>query len=373
MKKFVLVPDSFKGTMRSVEICEIMKKQILLHNPKAEVLSVPVADGGEGTVECFIQGMGAKAVPVHSVDAFQSPIDVTYGRIADTAIVEMAMCSGLPLAEGRKNPAVTTTYGVGLVMKQAIMDGCKNIILGLGGSCTNDGGAGMAAALGVRFFDKDGERFVPVGNTLACIASIDCSDSDRLLKGITVTAMCDIDNPLYGENGAAYIFAPQKGADAFLVEELDYNLQAYADCIKKELCVSVENIPGSGAAGGMGAGVVAFCHGKLKSGIETILEFIDFDAMIQDADLIFTGEGKIDGQSFRGKVVSGIAHHAVKQKIPVVVIAGDIDSDAELAYGIGISAIVSINRVAVPFQEAKMRCKEDLFKTMDTVLRLISL
>lgn len=375
MKKIILAPDSFKGTMSSTRICAIMEKKIKKHWPEADVKKIPVADGGEGTVECFLEATGGDRIKVRVSGPFFEEIDAYYGilRGGDTAVVEMAAAAGLPLVEGRKNPAETTTYGVGQLIGHAVKQGCNKIIIGLGGSCTNDGGTGMAAALGIRFFDRDNREFIPVGGTLDRIARIDTSGRIKELEGCEVIAMCDVDNPLYGKNGAARIYGPQKGADEEMISLLDKNLEHLAGLLKEQLKTDVAELPGAGAAGGMGAGVAAFLRAKLKPGIDTVLDAVGFDGLLDNADIIFTGEGKIDGQSLRGKVVLGIAARAKKKNVPVIAVVGDIGDDIDEVYGQGITAVMSINRVAVPFEEARLRCERDLALTMDTIMRLLKL
>ena len=376
MKKAILMPDSFKGTMSSSEICAIMRERILEHFPGCAVSSIPVADGGEGTVDCFLEAMGGERVSVRVKGPFMQDIDSFYGIVTTsckTAVVEMAAAASLPMVLGREDPRITTTYGVGQLIRHAIENGCKKLIVGLGGSCTNDMGAGAAAGAGAKFFDKDGKEFVPTGATLDRIADVDLTALKALLRGVEVVAMCDIDNPLYGPTGAAYVFAPQKGADADTVKLLDANLAAAADTVKAKLGVDVANIPGAGAAGGMGAGMVAFFGARLMPGIETVLDTVSFDSIAADADFIFTGEGKIDSQSLRGKVVIGIAGRAKKLNTPVIAVVGDIGDNMEPAYEMGVSAIFSTNRVAVEFPKAKLRAKSDMSLTMDTVLRALKL
>lgn len=373
MNHCVVIPDSFKGSMDSIEICSIIKEKILEYYPECKVTCVPVADGGEGTAECFRHAMSAQKIPLSSTGPFGEPLECYYARFGDTAVIEMAQCAGLPLAEGRLNPAKATTYGVGTMIRHAVEHGCREIVIGLGGSATNDGGTGMAAALGVQFFDQSGNRFIPTGDTLTEITRIDRQECDALLAGCKITAMCDIDNPMFGEQGAACIFGPQKGADPQMVSLLDQNLRALAKAIHQNLSLDVSILPGSGAAGAMGAGVVAFLNGSLKSGIQTVLDLVKFETICKDADLIFTGEGKIDSQSLRGKVVIGVSERAQKMEIPVIAVVGDVGSDAAGAYDRGVSAIVSINQVAVPFSQAKLRSKSDLCDTIDSLMRIFRL
>jgi glycerate kinase len=374
MKKILLVPDSFKGTMSSLEICAIMEERIRAYYPEAEIIKIPVADGGEGSVDSFLAACGGEKVTVDARGPYFEETRSFYGLLdgGKTAVIEMAACAGLPLAWGRLNPGKTTTYGVGLLMRDAARRGCKKIIVGLGGSATNDFGAGAAAAAGVRFFDGEGREFTPVGGTLSKIARIDRSGLDAALGAVEIVTMCDIDNPLYGENGAAYVFAPQKGADAGMVEFLDGQLRAAAETVKRELGQDVAAIPGAGAAGGMGGGMVAFFGSRLEMGIDTVLDTARFDSLVNGANLVFTGEGKIDRQSLRGKVVIGVARRAKKHGVPVIAIVGDIGDNIEAAYDEGLSAIFSINRVSLPFSKNRLRCKSDMRLTVDNLVRFIS-
>lgn len=285
----------------------------------------------------------------------------------------MSSAAGLPLVEGRLNPYKASTYGVGILIKDAIIKGAKNIVIGLGGSATNDGGCGCAAALGVVFKDENDNSFIPTGETLGKIKHIDTSLSDKLLSNIEITAMCDIDNPLHGKTGAAYIFAPQKGADKQMVKFLDEQLIAFDNAIKENLNKNIANIPGSGAAGGMGAGVVAFLNGTLKPGIQIMLDTVDFETRIQGSDLIITGEGRLDSQSLRGKVISGVASRTKIQNIPVIAIVGDIEEDSYPIYDMGVSSIFSINRKPLPFSLAKNKSKEFYKDTIEDILRLIKI
>lgn len=373
MKKCVIIPDSFKGTLSSIEICEIIGTKVKEFYPECEIIKIPIADGGEGTVDCFLYFLGAKKVEVRVTGPYHEPLDCYYARKDNTAIIEMAQAAGLPLVEKRKNPAITTTYGVGQIIRHAVKNGCTEIVIGLGGSCTNDAGAGAASALGVKFYDKGGKAFLPTGNTLSQIKKIDINDARKLLKNCSITAMCDIDNPMYGENGAACVFAPQKGADAEMVAQLDQNLRDLSGTITDNLGMDVSRLSGAGAAGAMGAGIVAFLGGSLKSGINTVLDLIHFEELIENADMIFTGEGKIDSQSLRGKAVIGISERAAKKNVPVVAVVGSIGEDAEKSYDKGVSAIFSINRSPVDFEISRYQSKENLSATIDSILRLCNI
>ncbi len=354
MKKILLIPDSYKGTMSSMEICKIMKEAISMHFPQAEVVAVPVADGGEGSVDAFLAAAGGKKVHLKVKGPYFESLGSFYGILPDnTAVIEMAAAAGLPLVGENRHAELTTTYGAGQLIKHAAEAGCKRIIVGLGGSATNDGGTGAAAALGVRFLDSDGNSFIPVGGTLDRIARIDLSSITPALGSAELTIMCDIDNPFCGPRGAAAIFAPQKGADADLVELLDRNLGHLAEVIKRDLGKEIRDMPGSGAAGGMGGGMAAFFGGRLRPGIETVLEAVGFDSLLTGADLVISGEGRIDSQSLRGKVVIGCARRAKAAGIPLIAVVGDIGDYVEEAYAEGVSAIFSINNVAVPFEKAR--------------------
>lgn len=374
MKKIVLAPDSFKGTMSSIKICDIMEAEIKKFYPDAEVIKIPVADGGEGTVDAFLEAVGGEKIHVMVKGPYFETMDSFYGILADgkTAVFEMAAAAGLPLVENRKNPFLTTTYGVGELIRHAVESGCRNLIIGLGGSCTNDGGAGMAAALGVKFICKDGEEFIPTGGTLSRVDRIDTSEIMDL-SGVTITVMCDVNNPLCGENGASKVFGPQKGADAAMTELLDRNLRHFAEIIKVHLNKDITDMPGAGAAGGMGAGTAAFLDAELKRGIDVVLDTAGFDSLLEGTDLVFTGEGKIDSQSLSGKVICGVASRAKKHNVPVIAVVGDIGDDTEEIYSLGITAVMSINRVAVPFEIARHRSEKDLALTMNTIMRLLTL
>lgn len=373
MKKILLLPDAFKGTMDSPTVCRIMKEAILLHYPDARVEGFPLADGGEGSVDSFLLAVGGEKISARVKGPLFQEMEAFFGLInqGNGAVIEMAACAGLPLMGSRKDPLITTTYGAGQLIQAAAARGVREIILGLGGSATNDGGCGAAAALGIRFLDQDGLEFIPVGGTLERISRIDAAQKSGLLENLKVRAMCDIDNPLYGPRGAAYVFAPQKGADEKSVEKLDAGLRHLALMIERDLGLQVADLPGSGAAGGMGAGAYAFLGASLEAGIEVVLDAIRFDRIARDADLILTGEGKIDQQSLGGKVVVGVARRAKKLGIPVVAIVGDIGEDIEGVYEEGISGIFSINRVAMDFDLVKEGSPEDLALTVDNLMRFL--
>ncbi|MDY5082658.1 MAG: glycerate kinase [Candidatus Limivicinus sp.] len=373
MKKCVVVSDSFKGTVSSREICEIAQRVIPRHFPACEVVCIPVADGGEGTVDCFIQAMGAQRVEVTVTNALGEKSAAAYARIGELAIIEMAAAAGLPQVGALRCPGTATTYGVGELIAHAAHSGCKRILLGLGGSATNDGGCGCAAALGVRFYDADGQSFVPVGDTLGRIARIDTAEAEALLRSVEITVMCDVTNPLYGPTGAAYVFAPQKGADAEKVKSLDAGLRHFGDVIRSQLGIDVSRMPGAGAAGGMGAGCVALLGGMIQSGIDAVLDVTGFDRQLEGADLVITGEGRIDSQSADGKVVSGVARRTRAKGVPLIAIAGGIADSAGAVYDIGVSAMFSTDRAALPVDMLGARSPGDYEATLSDIMSLIAI
>lgn len=371
MKKCVVISDSFKGTLSSLEICALARQSISRFFPACQVEAIPVADGGEGTVACFVEAIGAQPVTVTVSGPYGEPVEAVYARSGAKAVIEMASAAGLPMVGERKNPEATTTYGVGELLRHAVEGGCTELLLGLGGSATNDGGCGCAAALGVRFLDREGNAFVPVGGTLDQIDRIDLSGAKRLLKDVKITVMCDVDNPLYGPTGAAHTFGPQKGADEEMVQRLDEQLGRLDGAIQRQLGLSVAHIPGAGAAGGMGAGCVAFLGAQLKSGIEAVLDMVEFDRRLEGAELVITGEGRIDAQSLHGKVISGIAKRAKPRNIPLVAIVGSIAEGAEEAYELGVTAMFGIDREAVAFERYAHRSAENYRRTLEDILRLV--
>lgn len=371
MRKYVVIPDSFKGCLSSGEICGIIAREIRCRDPEARVYTLPVADGGEGTVDAFLGALGGEKVAVPCRDPYGRPLTAHYGLFPDgkTAVIEMAAAAGLPLVGEDRRVADATTYGVGQLIAHALKRGAERILLGLGGSATNDGGCGAAAALGVEFLDAEGKAFVPVGGTLRRIAHIRVDGLLPVLRQAEVIAMCDIDNPLCGESGAAAVFAPQKGADAATVRMLDEGLAHLAAVIEKDLGRSLLTLPGGGAAGGFGAGSVAFLGARLQMGIEAVLDLTDFDRLAADAYLVITGEGRLDSQSLRGKVVVGVARRARALGVPVVALVGSSETDIAAAYDAGITAVFPINPAPTTLSEALAHARTHLAFTAENVLR----
>ena len=375
MKKCIVISDSFKGSLSSGEICDIARACFAEVLSDCELTAIPVADGGEGTVDCFHQVCGGELVPVTVQGPFGQDMEAAYLRLdGGRAVIEMASSAGLPLVGGRRDPRITSTYGVGQQIRHAVEQGSTQILLGLGGSCTNDGGCGCAAALGVRFLDRAGQAFVPTGGTLDQIAHIDVSGARQLLQNVKLTAMCDIDNPMHGPTGASYIFGPQKGADPAMVEFLDGQLKALDAVIQRELHRAVADVPGAGAAGAFGAGILAFLDGTLCPGIEAVLDLVGFDGKLKDCDLVITGEGRFDSQSIRGKVVSGVSRRAKRQGVPVAVIAGSVAEDVESVSAdpdSGVTAAFSINRQAMDYSESRPFSRRNYRYTLENLLRLM--
>ena len=372
MKKVILIPDSFKGTLSSSQICEIMRAELLRAFPSAKVLSVPVADGGEGSVDCFLSACGGEKVFIDCKGPYMEDIRAYYGVLPDgTAVVETASAAGLPMVEGRANPLKTTTYGVGQLLLHAVKAGAKRIVLGLGGSCTNDFGCGAACACGARFFDSEKNAFIPTGETLCRVAGMDLTGLDPAFSGVEIVAMCDVDNPPYGAQGAARVFAPQKGADGRAVEILDEGVRSVCAVIKKSLGLDLDGLQGGGAAGAFGAGATAFFGAKLQAGIDTVLQTVGFDGMLENADCVFTSEGKLDAQSLRGKVVVGVAKACKRAGVPVVAVVGGADADLQGAYEAGVTAVFPINRLPQDLSVSKRYSAENLAFTTRNILRLM--
>lgn len=372
MKKIIVISDSFKGSLTSRAIAQTAKEVIGRFYPNCTVVGLPVADGGEGTVDCFLEAVGGARITVSVTGPWGEPVDAAYARLGDTAVVEMAAAAGLPMVGQRLDPSRTTTYGVGQLLRHAVEHGARRLVLGLGGSATNDGGCGAAAAMGVIFRNAAGDAFVPAGGTLCEIASIDCTEVRSLLQGVTVEVMCDIDNPLCGSHGAAAVFGPQKGADTAMVQRLDDGLAHLARIIERDLGISVGDLPGAGAAGGFGAGAAAFLEATLRPGIEVVLDLVHFDEQLQDCDLVLTGEGCMDGQSLGGKVPIGVSRRARKQNVPVVAIVGITGPGIEPVYGEGITAVFTTNREALPFETIRCRGEADYRRTLTDLMRLLS-
>jgi len=328
LTKVIIAPDSFKGALTSTQVADIIATEINEAFPDCEIIKMPIADGGEGSVETILSSVGGTVHEATVLSPDEKEIIASYGISKNgTAILEMAQSSGITRQNGL-HPMTSTTYGFGQLILAALERGVNDFMLCIGGSATTDGGCGMASALGIRFLDELGNRFIPCGETLKMIKNIDITGSIDRIKNLAnsrFTVMCDVDNPLFGERGAAYVYSPQKGANPAQVKILDEGLRHYSAVLTKKFGTDFSDIPGAGAAGGLGAGCVAFLGAKLKSGIEAILKLNDFENQVADADLIITGEGKLDSQSFQGKVLSGLIQNA--KGVPVWSICGFCDAN----------------------------------------------
>ncbi|MBS3969751.1 MAG: glycerate kinase [Clostridia bacterium] len=343
--KFVVAPDSFKGSISAVEAASAMEEGIKRVFAHSEVIKIPLADGGEGTVEALVTATDGKIIHLTVLDPLGRERESFFGILGNgkTAVIEMAAASGLPLLKPEeRNPYITTTYGTGQLIKAALDFGCDEIIIGIGGSATNDGGAGMAQALGVSLLDNCGRELSFGGRALKDLHTINLANMDARLNKTKITAACDVDNPLCGERGASAVYGPQKGASPEMVKELDAALANLADKIKEQMGVDVLHVPGAGAAGGLGAGILAFLKGNLKPGIELVLDAVGFDHKVKDADLVLTGEGRIDEQTAYGKAPMGVAQVAQKYGVPALAFGGILGDNYEKVYEKGI-AFVSAN------------------------------
>jgi glycerate kinase len=353
--KIVIAPDSFKESMTALEVCEAAERGLRRSLPEVQTVKIPMADGGEGTVQALVDATNGTFTSLTVTGPLGLPVEAEYGWLGDqlTAVIEMASASGLHLVPPeRRNPLMTTTAGTGELIKDAVQKGAKHLIIGIGGSATNDGGMGMAQALGVKFLDSEGAELSYGGGALSKLAKIDASKMMKELSGVTIDVACDVDNPLTGPTGASAIFGPQKGATDETVAVLDRNLSHYASLILKETGRDVEKIEGSGAAGGLGAGLLAFLNANLKRGVDIVIETVKLEQHMAEADLVITGEGRIDGQTIHGKTPAGVSKTAKKLNIPVIAIAGSIGDGYEKVHEEGISSVFSIVPGIVSLEEA---------------------
>ena len=374
--KIVIAPDSFKGSLIALEVANAIKAGIKRVMPEAEIDEVPMADGGEGTVQALVDATGGQIIVEEVCDPLGNQIEADFGILGDgeTAVIEMAAASGLPLVpEGKRNPMLTTTYGTGELIHAALERGCGKLIVGIGGSATVDGGAGMAQALGARFLDRNGREIPRSGGGLEHLERIDVSELDYRIAETTTVVACDVDNPLVGPRGGPEVYGPQKGATPEMVRKLDKYLDRYADIIKRDLGVDVKETPGAGAAGGLGAGLMAFLNAQLKSGIDIVIEASGLEQHLKDADLVITGEGMIDGQTIYGKTPIGIARLAKKFGLPVVAIGGGISDDAYVVYENDIDALMSIVSYPMSLEMAMERAYELLVDAAERTMRLLCL
>lgn len=373
--KIVIAPDSYKGSNTAIKVASQIEKGVLKVFPDAQTIKIPIADGGEGTVDALIESSGGTFKKAVVCGPLGEKVEAVYGILPDkTAVIEMAAASGLPLVpKHMRNPLVTTSYGTGQLIKAALDEGCKKIIIGLGGSATNDGGIGLAQALGVSFSDKGGNELSLGGGELSKLCCIDDTKIDARLSKCEITLACDVKNLLCGEKGAAAVYGPQKGATLEMVKILDKGLSVFADRIFEKYGIQVKEIEGMGAAGGLGVALVVFCGAKIKSGIETVLDAVNIDEKLKNCDLVITGEGRIDGQSIYGKVPVGVAAAAKRFDIPVLAIVGDIGVNASAVYDYGIDSIMSNVNRAMPLAEAIAESSELLVDAAERAMRMIKI
>lgn len=373
LDKIVLAPDSFKESMTAKTVCESLEKGITKILPHVSCIHVPMADGGEGTMQSLVDATGGKIYEARVKGPLGNPVTAQYGisGSGDMGVIEMASASGLHLVPmENRNPCLTTTYGTGELIKACLNHGVKKLLIGIGGSATNDGGAGMLQALGGKLLDANGKDLSFGGLALKDLHKIDLSDVDIRLRDVNIDVACDVDNPLIGEKGASKVFGPQKGANEEQVELLEAALSHYGDIIEDQLEIDVKNFSGAGAAGGLGAGLMVFLNGKLKKGIDLVIDYVKLEENIAEADLVITGEGSLDSQTFHGKTPLGVSKLAKKYNVPVIGIAGRLGDGIEGLYDEGFTAIFSIVDGVISLDEALDKGPEKAEKLIENVMRL---
>jgi len=357
MNKIVIAPDSYKGCLSALDVTNAIEGAILEFYPEINVVKVPIADGGEGTVDALVAATNGKLMFSEVLDPLGEKIVAKWGILGDgtSAVIEMASASGLPLIpKEKRNPYITSTFGTGQLIMSALDENCKKIVIGIGGSATNDGGVGMAKALGAKFFDSSGKELNDGGYALQKLNKIDISNIDPRIKNTEILVACDVDNPLCGPRGASAVYGPQKGATPEMILELDKALLNFSEIAQKTVGKDVKNIAGAGAAGGLGAGLMFFTEASLMPGVELVLEVTNFNSLVEDADLVITGEGNTDFQTVFGKAPVGVAKAAKKYNIPVICISGGLGEGYESVFEKGIDAIVSISSGPVSLDECML-------------------
>jgi glycerate kinase len=375
MKKIVVASDSYKGSVSSLEVALSAEAGIRRVLPGCEVVKVPVADGGEGTIEALVSAMDGTVIPCRVHDPLMNLIRAEYGILGDgkTAVIEMAAASGLTLVPPEKrNPMLTTTCGTGELIRDALLRGCRNFLIGIGGSATNDAGTGMLQALGFRFLDGEGKELDRGGRILEQVRSVDRAHAMPQLRDAVFTVACDVNNPFSGENGAAHVYARQKGADDEMIRVLDRGLKSFAATIREAGQKDIDPVPGAGAAGGLGGGFIAFLNATLKPGIQMVLEALRFDERILYADLIITGEGKLDRQTGMGKTPAGVLEAGKKQHIPVIAIGGSVE-ETEALVRQGFLAVLSIQPGPVSLEQAmdKTFAGKNIERVVEQLIRIM--
>jgi len=366
--KVIVIPDKFKGTMTARTAGEIISKGIISVMPFCTVLRLTAADGGDGTLDAYLDNVGGKKLYADVSGPNGQAVTAPFALLTDgTAVIEMATASGLVLAKEHSSPLYTDTYGTGQLIRAALDAGCKRLIIGIGGSATNDGGVGMAAALGVRFLDAAGRSIALCGGGLAALDKVDISGIDPRIKDMEILVACDVDNPLCGATGAAEVFSRQKGAHEAAVKQLDKNLHRLATVVKRDMGVDMLSLAGGGAAGGLGAGLWAFLGARLTAGADLLLDACDFEKHAADADLIITGEGCFDSQSLYGKLPTAIAARGAGK--PVAIIGGCVRLTAEESEKAGFFCVEQSAPEGLSMEQIKARCENDLFAAAQRVAR----
>lgn len=375
MTKYVVAPDSFKESMTAKEVCNAMERGIKQANPAAEVIKVPMADGGEGTVDSLVDATNGQRVTVEVTGPLGNKISAYYGILGNgtTAVIEMAKASGLEIVEKEKrNPMITTTFGTGELIRDALDHDVKEIIIGLGGSSTNDGGSGMAQALGAKLLDQNNHQISFGGGNLDKLDRIDISNLDSRLQDVKIILASDVTNPLIGKDGASRVFGPQKGATPEMVEKLENNLQHYAKIIKRDLNKDVASVSGAGAAGGLGAGLMAFTTCKMRQGVDIAIEVTKLEEKVKSADYVFTGEGGTDFQTKFGKTPYGVAKLGKKYHKPVISLAGYLGEGIDSLYSEGFTAIFGIIPGACDLSTALKNGPSNVARTTENIVRLLN-
>ncbi|WP_428636745.1 glycerate kinase [Shewanella sp.] len=378
--KIVIAPDSYKESLSAMEVATEIARGFKAVLPDAEYIKLPVADGGEGTVQSMVDATGGKLVNLKVTGPLGSQVDAHYGLLGQeiagqcTAVIEMASASGLHhVPPAQRDPLITTSYGTGELICHALNNGVTHLILGLGGSATNDGGAGMLQALGVHLLDGQGTPLAPGGAALIELASIDLSGLHPRLNQVQIEVACDVNNPLCGEKGASAIFGPQKGADEIMVARLDKALAHFADITQLAGLTECREVPGAGAAGGMGFAMLAYLKAKLRPGIDIVMQTVKLSEQLKGADLVITGEGRLDSQTLHGKTPMGVTREANKQGIPVIAIAGCVSDDANILLEHGIEAIFSVTPRAMALEQVLASASDNLYHCAVNIARLYRL
>jgi len=374
--KIIVAPDSFKDSLSAKAVASAIYKGILKVLPKADIVQIPVSDGGEGLLDALVEVLGGERLSIMVKDPLLRSVKAEYGIIENgrTAIIEMARASGLELLkEGERSPLITSTYGTGQLIADALDRGCTKIIIGIGGSATNDGGMGMVKALGGKFRNRNNRDIGSGGEALADLYKIDLSEFDQRIASCEIITACDVTNPLTGKNGASFTYGTQKGGTAQQLRNLDNNLVHYASIIRKDLGIEVETVKGAGAAGGMGAALLAFFDADLVSGIDLILQTLRIEEHIKNADLVITGEGKIDKQTLNGKTIVGLARIAKNNTVPLIAIAGKLGEGIEPLYAMGIHAIFSIIDQPMELEDALKNADKLIQNLVENIIRTLQL